>query len=347
MKRILLIVLCLHAGFSFACTHFRLIAKDKSVIIGRSMEFGPNLETEIYTVNRETPFESRTPDGRPGLSWKSKYGYLALDGFHLFPVSGINEKGLSFDLLYFPGVAQYQAYDASLSNKSMPYYQIADYLLGNFSDVSEIQQALPKLNVYAKTLEHDGKPVVFPVHYIVTDNQGASLVIEYEAGRLHLYDAKTGVFTNSPNYPWQVTNLRNYVNLSPYAPAPIVKDGVTYTATGQGGGALGLPGDYTPPSRFVKMAYLASTAKPMENAKKTVNLATHLLNNVDIPYGTVRGAKGDDAPDEMDFTQWVVIKDLTHQVLYIRTYNDLGLKKLDMSDLKFDPETPAFRRKMG
>jgi choloylglycine hydrolase len=347
MKRILALCICLYASFAFTCTHFKLTAKDNSVIVGRSMEFGPNLETEIYTVNRDTAFNSQTPDGKPGLAWRAKHGYLALNGFHLFPVSGINEQGLSFDLLYFPEFAEYESYDSNQASKAMPYYQIADYLLGNFSSVDEVKQALPELNIYAKALQHGGKPVVFPVHYIVTDQKGKSLVIEYERGKLNLYDNSTGILTNSPSYPWQVTNLKNYINLLPNAAEAIVKDGVTYTATGQGSGAFGLPGDYTPPSRFVRVAYLTRTAIPMKNAEKTVNLAGHILNNVDIPYGTVRGPKGENKAGDMDFTQWIVIKDLKHLVLYFRTYSDLTLHKLDMNQLSFESDAPQFKRKMG
>jgi choloylglycine hydrolase len=347
MKRILVTCICLYASFSVACTHFRLTAKDNTVIIGRSMEFGPNLESEIYTVNRGTNFESTTPDNQPGLHWQAKYGYLALNGFNLFPVSGINEKGLSFDLLYLPGLAEYQTYDASKASDAMPYYQIADYLLGNFSNIPDIKQALPMLNVYAKALTQAGKPVVFPVHYIVTDKNGQSIAIEYIAGKLNIYDDKTGILTNAPSYLWQETNLKNYVNLSPNAPDAIKKDGITYAVTGQGAGAHGLPGDYTPPSRFVRVAYLVSTAEQMDNASKTINLAEHILNNVDIPYGAVRGPKGDNTADEMDFTQWVVIKDLKHQIIYFRTYSNLAMQTIDMKQFKFEPNSLQFRRKMG
>ena len=69
-----------------------------------------------------------------------------------------------------------------------------------------------------------------------------------------------------------------------------------------------------------------------------------ILNNVDIPYGTVRGKKGDKAPDEMDYTQWVVIKDLTHNILYFRDYENLTLRKIKMNQLKFKPGSPAFKQ---
>lgn len=340
MKHILMAFVCLYSISGLACTHFNLTAKDGSVVVGRSMEFGPMLETDIYTVSRGTPFDSTTPDGKPGLHWQAKYGYLALDGFHLFPVSGMNEQGLSFDGLYFPGLAEYERYDASKPSESMPYYLIADYLLGNFSNVAEIKKALPKLTVYAKSLEYAGQEVVFPMHFVVTDKKGQSIAIELEGGKLHIYDNQVGVFTNSPSYPWQITNLSNYVNLSPNAPNPIIKDGITYNATGQGAGAIGLPGDYTPPGRFIRVAYLVDTAKQTNNATGAVNLAQHILNNVDIPYGAVRGKQGDDSPDEIDSTQWVVVKDLTHHVLYFRSYSDLTLQKIDMSKLKFETGSP-------
>lgn len=340
MKQIIMFFVCLYSMSGFACTHIHLTAKDGSVVVGRSMEFGPKLETTIYTVNRGSKFESKTPDGQSGLHWQAKYGYLALDGFHLFPVSGMNEEGLSFDGLYFPGLAEYQAYDSNKASEAMPYYLIADYILGNFSNITEIKEVLPELTVYAQALKHAGQDVVFPLHFVVTDKQGQSLAIEFTDGQLHIYDNKVGVFTNSPSYPWQITNLNNYINLSPNTPKPIVKDGVTYNATGQGAGSIGLPGDYTPPGRFVRMAYLVNTAKQVDHARGAVNLAQHILNNVDIPYGAVRGKQGDDSPDAIDSTQWIVIKDLAHHVVYFRSYSDLVLQKIDMTKLKFEPGSP-------
>lgn len=313
-----------------ACTHFRVTAEDKSVVVGRSMEFAPNLETEIYQVKRAKTFTSQTPDGKPGLAWKNQYGYLALNGFHLFPVSGVNEKGLSFDALYLPGLAQYQTYQPDKAAKALPYYLIADYLLGNFDSVAAVKEKLPSISLYDKPLKHENKDVTFPLHFVVTDKSGHGLIIEYVDGELHLYDDKVGVLTNSPSYPWHMANLNNYVQLSPNSPSPIIKDGVTYAATGQGAGALGLPGDYSPPSRFVKIAYLLNTAKPVSDAKAAVNLSQHLLNTVDIPRGAVRGTKGTADENQIDYTQWVVIKDLTHQTIYFRTYDNLELQKIDL-----------------
>ena len=80
------------------------------------------------------------------------------------------------------------------------------------------------------------------------------MVIEYVNGAAHVYDNPIGVFTNSPAFDWHITNLRNYVNLSPINVAPVKLSGKTLKGLGQGSGLLGLPGDYTPPSRFVRAA---------------------------------------------------------------------------------------------
>ncbi|MDF1757174.1 MAG: linear amide C-N hydrolase [Legionellaceae bacterium] len=344
MNKYLLIGCLLYATNSLACTHFCLTAEDKTVITGRSMEFGSNLETDIYSVNRDKEFSSESPDGKPGLKWRAKYGYLALDGLHLFPVSGLNEKGLSFDALYLPGLAEYEAYDSKRAAESMPYYYIADYILGNFATIDEVKKNLPKLNIYTKALQYAGQETVFPLHYVVTDKNSHSLVIEMVDGKLNLYDDPTGILTNSPSYPWHNANIQNYANLSKYAPLPITKDGITYAATWQGGGAVGLPGDYTPSARFVKVNFLVTNAKQMPDASGSVNLALHILNNVDIPYGVVRGEKGKEAPDTVDFTQWIVVKDLSHRALYYRTYNDLNLHKVDMNKIQFAPNSPPFKR---
>lgn len=341
MKKILLFILCFVTTFSLACTHFRVRAQDGSVIVGRSLEFGPDLQTQIYTVNRDTQFINPTPDNKTGFGWRALYGYIVLNGFHLFAVSGVNEKGLSYDLLYFPGQAQYEQYNPTNAAHAMPYYALGDYLLGNFSDVGQIKQALPQLNIYSKAVQHAGQAIVFPVHVIVTDATGKSIVVELTNGQLHIYDSPTGLLTNSPDYPWQIMNLNNFVNFLPNAPTPIKKDGITYNSTGQGGGAVGLPGDFTPPSRFVRTAFLMNYALPVKTATEAVNLAEHILNGVDIALGDVRGPVGDTSLDDMDKTEWVVVKDLTHKVLYFRSYSDLTLQKIDLTKLNFASNAPV------
>ncbi len=95
---------------------------------------------------------------------------------------------------------------------------------------------------------------------------------------------------------------------------------------------VGIPGDWTPPSRFVRISTLLRFAAPPDDSSEGVNLAEHLLNSVDIPQGEIRTKDQEGG----DYTQWVVIKDLTNQVFYFRSYKDLCLKMVDLKKLNFD-----------
>lgn len=328
---------------TLACTDIALLAKDGTAIIGRSMEFALNFNSNVVAKPQATVFKTTTPNGKPGLSWKSIYGYLAIDGLNAgIVIDGMNEKGLSFEYLYFPGYTQYQSVPMTHENQSLPYYLLGDWILGNFKSVPEVISALKKIYVFEQLIPGVAPPIVFQVHAAIHDATGAGIVIEFINGQMKIYK-NINIMTNSPSYPWQLDNLSNYLNLTPYNPKPITIGGITYTANGQGSGMLGLPGDFSSPSRFVKMAAYLKTVFPADNTQNAVNLAEHLLNTVDIPLGVVR-AKENNGPDAEDITQWIVIKDLTNKVLYYRTYNNLALHAIHLKEIDFSPN--AMRLKM-
>ncbi|MCX5773497.1 MAG: linear amide C-N hydrolase [Fusobacteria bacterium] len=96
------------------------------------------------------------------------------------------------------------------------------------------------------------------------------------------------VMTDAPSYDWYMTNLGNYVNLSNTEPNSVDTSKLRdITAVGQRGGGYGLPGDYTPPSRFIKTAYLAHHSDRASGLATTVNEFVHILNNIDVPLGVV------------------------------------------------------------
>lgn len=319
---------------SIACTDFRLTAKDGSVLITRSMEFALDMKSSLRTSTRGRVFSTVTPDGGGGLSWKAKYGYAYLDGLGIDTViDGINETGLSIETLFMPGYAEYQTIPMGQNSKAVSYANFGDWVLGNFKNVDEVRQAIPSIFVFAQKLLGFGD-TIFPIHFAIDDPTGKGIVVEYVAGKLNVYDNKIGVMTNSPDYGWHIKNLANYVHLAPENPSPIVDNGMTFVATGQGFGMIGLPGDISPPSRFVKTVALTRTAIPAEDAAGALNMAEHIINNVDIPKGLVREPNsGNKYTNET--TQWVIFKDLTHKMLYYRTYNDLSLRAVSLAKLDF------------
>lgn len=344
VKKISLASALLLSGMSLAlaCTDFRLVAADGSVLITRSMEFAIDMKSNLMTSPRGREFKTTTPNQKEGLSWKSKYGYLFLDGMGLgVPLEGMNEHGLAYEALLFPGEAEYQTIPENKEKRAISYVNFGDWILGNFKTVDEVREALQHVYVYEQTLPQLNN-AVFPIHFSIYEASGKGIVVEYVKGELHIYDNHIGVMTNSPTYDWHITNLRNYVNLTPVSPKPIVDNGVTFSATGQGAGMLGLPGDISPPSRFVKMAVMSKTVNTPADALAALNTAQHMINNVDIPLGFVREAQKEGTATN-ELTQWVVFKDLTHKILYYRTYDDLTLHAVDMNKLDFSENAPALK----
>lgn len=321
-------------GFSpaQACTDFRLTAKDGSLLVTRSMEFGQDLQSNLRSSPQGRQFSSSSPNGKSGLSWKSKYGYLYLDGLGLdASFDGMNEQGLTFEFLYLPGETQYQSVPDGKEAQALAYFMLGDWVLGNFKTIDEVKQAIDSIYVAPVTVPQLGK-VLLPGHVSIYDASGHGIVIEFYDNKTHVSE-NIGVMTNSPKYNWHVNNLRNYLNLSATNVSPVTEGNFTFSATGQGSGAVGLPGDASPPSRFVKTAFMANNAFPAQNSTELLNLAEHIINNVDLPSGYVRSVEN--GATETDTTQWVVFKNITQKMIYYRTYNDMTLRAVNMAKIDF------------
>jgi len=277
--------------------------------------------------------------GKTGLKWKSKYGYLGLDADNMpLAVDGINETGFSLGLLWLPGTV-YQDVPGATPEVAMSVVDIGHWILGNFKTVAEVKAAIGNVRVWApKLADWGGTPTA---HLALHDAQGNSVVIEFVDGQQKIYDNPGRVLTNAPTFDWQTTNLRNYIHVSAANAQPAAIRGSVLAPPGQGGGFLGIPGDWTPPSRFVRTTAMLAFAKAVKDAPAGVNLAQHVLNAVDIPLGDVREATGE--LDHSDYTQWIVVKDLTNRVLYFRSYDNLTLRAIDLKKLNFTEGTKSRR----
>lgn len=127
---------------------------------------------------------------------------------------------------------------------------------------------------------------------------------------------------------WQMANLDNYINLSVKDIGSEKLGPVTLSATGSGSGLLGLPGDFTPPSRFVRAAVFSQAAVPNANAEDAVFAAFHILNQFDIPKGSVINASVGKPTAEI--TEWTIVNDLENLRLYFRTYQDQSIRMVDL-----------------
>lgn len=173
-----------------------------------------------------------------------------------------------------------------------------------------------------------------PFHYVVYDRTGASIVIEPIGGKLIVHENPLGVVTNSPTFDWHMTNLRNYITLNPNN-VPEGKIGkLELQAFGMGNGMFGLPGDFSPPSRFVRAAIFSANAIPSDNADEGIEHVFHILNNFDIPKGI--GRSYDDGSLEADYTILTTAKDSLNLRYYYKTYDDQTIRMVDMKQLDLD-----------
>lgn len=316
---------------ALACTSFLLPTSDGSSVYGRTMEFGFELKSEMIVIPRGYAFSSDAP-GAVGLKWKGKYASAGLNGAGLpVIVDGINEKGLVGGVLYFPGYAGYADPKAAGPKSAMAPWEVVTWALSNFATVAEIRAALTDVSVVDVVLPAMG--IVPPLHYTFHDETGASLVVEPVGGKLKIYDNPVGVMTNAPSFDWHLTNLKNYVKLSPVNAEPIQIFGQKVSSFGEGSGLLGIPGDPTPPSRFVRAVGYAVSVEPKPSGVESVRLAEHVLNNFNIPKGFVKPTEQN---EPADYTQWSAVADLKNRRYYVKTYTDQVLRGVDLMSFDLD-----------
>ena len=203
---------------ALACTGIRLIARTEPSF---TRERSNSASTFIrMIVPRGYARTGTTPDGKDGIKWKAKYASVGLDGAGL-PVlfDGVNEKGLATGIFYFPTSAGYMPYAPSDAGKTIAQWEVGSYILENFASVDEVRASIG--NVVVPSVVFAGWGFAPEAHYIVHDPTGKTVVIEYVDGKLNIHDDPLGVITNSPNFDWHMTNLRNYVNFSMINVPPI------------------------------------------------------------------------------------------------------------------------------
>jgi choloylglycine hydrolase len=324
------------APMAEACTGILLTSADGSVIGARTLEFGIDLKSQIKMIPRGYVRTGSTPDGKPGMVTTAKYASVGMNAFGLdVLLDGVNEEGLSVGLFYFPGTAGYMAYEAADADRTVAPWELGSWMLENFATVAEARAGLGSVVVPPVVLKQMGFPP--DAHYVVRDATGVSMVVEIVGGEMHIHDAPLHVVTNSPTYDWHMTNLRNYVNLAVTNVPPLKIGSVTLQPMGDGTGLLGIPGDFTPPSRFVRAVAYSHSVPQQATGRDSVIQAFHILNNFDIPKGSVRADEKDQYGNVLtDHTLWTGAADMTSRTYYVRTFQDSQIRSVSLMDMAID-----------
>ena len=328
---VLLVASALIAGVSStssACTGIRLMAEDGGPVIGRTMEFGFDVHSKVVVVPAGTELTSSLADKSKGMRYATKYGMVGANvlGMKVI-IDGVNEKGLYVGGFYFPGYASYADPDPAKASITLAPEDYGTWLLANFASVAEVKANFNKVIIVPNPIKEIGGES-FPGHFIVHDSTGASVVIEPIDKTLKIYDNPIGAMSNSPAFDWHVTNLRNYANLTVTNAPPVAMAGIKLTQFGQGSGLHGIPGDFSPPSRFVRAVAYSQSAQKLPTAKETVLQVFHIMNAFDIPVGAVRDVHDDEV--HYDYTVWTTVSDLKNIRWAFRTYNDQSIRSVDV-----------------
>lgn len=313
---------------TMACTGISLTATDGSFIQGRTIEWAKEPLPSYYVViPRGERLTALTPRGTEGMRFSARWGVVGLSvSQREFIAEGINEAGLSVGLFFFPRYGSYEAYAPAAASQTVGDLQLTTWMLTQFSGIDELKEGLRKIHVVGLV---EGSVV----HWRIADATGRQEVLEIVNGIPNFYRNEVGVLTNSPGFAWHLTNLNNYINLYPgNAPFNMVGERTLLPLSGSSG-MLGLPGDATSPSRFVRAALLRNTAPSVPDATSAVNLCFHLLNNFDVPIGIEHPLF--EAPDIPSATQWTSVIDLTHRRIYYKTAYNNHIRCIDLSDIDF------------
>jgi len=301
--------------------------------IGRTMELANVLGHTTYNIE----LVPRNASGG-SLGYVAPMNILELPPTYMkLPFEGMNEEGFTASAQYFQE-SVYEAPDDGVESLSSAF--VVQRLLEKCGTVEEALAYLASVRVVGGDPIQGGPGL----HWALTDPSGRSVVVEYLRGQRVVHENTPRVMTNDPNLEWHWRNLNTYTNLNPSWPnrndfMSVEIDGVGRVPrpVGHGWNLYGLPGDLSPPSRFVRLFYLrgyAMHAAPPRNISESVVLGTALLNHIMIPFGTV-AFDPTDKTDNPEYTPYGVLKFPKDKYMLIRGYRSTQWRMIDFTRVDF------------
>jgi choloylglycine hydrolase len=311
------------------CTNFKYpTATDGTVCVGRTMEFPNEVPWQLGVLaSNHAGKSTAVPDGK---TWQAQYGVVGFSGFNdpQLMADGMNNAGLSAHALYMPDHCTY--YPAKGDGSDIGVLEVIGFVLGTCATTEEARAALATCNVVNKFPPQI--PFPLPVHIIVHDKTSC-IVAEFHPDGMRIVDNPVQVATNSPYLEWHLTNVANYLSLSPDNPAPIQIGGTTFAPFAQGQGFRGLPADGTSPSRFIRVLTMVRFAATPTDQQAAELGAIRVLHGFDIVPGTVEepGAKG----LVPELTMWSSVSDITANRYLVNVFSDPQWYVIDLGTLDF------------
>ncbi len=290
--------------------------KTKDFYFGRTLDYEFSYGDEIVVLPREYPLSFRHC-GRLDRHY-AIIGMAYVAGSDPLFYDGINEKGLGMAGLNFVGNAHY--FKPAQGFDNVAQFEFIPWILSRCATVRDARELLSRINLTDEAYSPQLPPA--QLHWIIADRDEA-ITVESMRGGLKIYDNPVGVLTNNPPFDQQMLALSNYMSLSPKQPEN--RWGIPLETYSRGMGALGLPGDLSSQSRFVRVAYTKMNSKSGDSEEESVSQFFHILGSVDQQRGCCEVADG-----KYEITIYTSCCNASRGIYYYTTYDNHQICAVDM-----------------
>ena len=301
--------------------------KTKDFYFGRTLDYEFSYGEEIVVMPRNFPITFRHMG-------EMKHHHALIGMAHLagdFPLfyDAINEKGLGMAGLNFVGNADYKPFAPDKDNVAP--FEFIPWILGQCASVKEVRLLLRKISLVNTPFSKE-LPLA-QLHWIIADQEEAITVESVKEG-LKIYDNPAGVMTNNPPFDEQMLQLNNYMHLSPKSPKNQFSDKLPLTTHSRGMGALGLPGDLSSQSRFVRVAFVKLNSVSGDSEAESISQFFHILGSVDQQRGCC-----DVGDEKYEYTIYTSCCNASKGIYYYTTYENHQISGVDMHRENLDGES--------
>ncbi len=294
-----------------------LTYKTKDCYFGRNLDYEFSYSETVTITPRRFPLKFRC--GINSLNHFAMIGMAFVQEEYPLYYDATNEKGLSVAGLNFPFNAVYNRKDENKTN--IAPFEFIPYILCDCETVAEARKKLENVNLqsenFSPELPHS------PLHWMISD-KNESIVVEPLKEGLKIYDNPTGVMTNNPPFDYHITNLTNYMSLSAADPINTFSDKLSLSPYSRGMGSLGLPGDLSSSSRFIKAVFTKFNSLSFDNETESVNQFFHILTAVEQQKGCCK------VPHGFEHTIYSSCCNVDKGIYYYTTYNNRRIVGVDM-----------------
>lgn len=297
-----------------------IVMKTKDVYFGRTMDIDYRFGERVVVTPRNYSFPLKS--GGSLDTWYAMIGMAAVAKEYPLYAEATNEKGLSIAGLRFPDNAVYC--DPVPGKINLTPYEFIPWVLGSFASLRELRREIDSVNLTNIPLAPD-IPVA-PLHWMISDGE-ESLVVEQTDEGFRVYENPSGVLTNNPTFPYHLMSLNTYMNLTCQPPQNRFCKNLPLQAFGGGMGAIGLPGDYSPNSRFVRACFLKENSIRDQSDEASLAQFFHILDAVWLVKGSTM-LKG----NVCNLTTYGCCMNATRGIYYYKTYGNNQLTAVRMTD---------------